>query len=88
MWRWIIGICLLLAFCDSPIGDRYRAEVGYHEGSSERWHIGEPKSREDCTNEAIWLYDKLNREKDGRAFSWACLYVHAAQPDRFIGRVR
>jgi len=63
----------------------YRAEVGYYEGRSKQWYIGAPKSRGECTSEAIWKYNTLNAGEDGRAFSWACLYVVG---DRVVSRHR
>ena len=53
--------------------EKYSAEVGYYEGTTERWHIGQPTSRKDCTAEATGMYNRFNYEKSGRAFSWACL---------------
>ena len=83
----LIGACLLLVMCRDAT--QYRAEVGYHEGSDEKWHIGHPQDRrEDCTAEAIGMYNRLNAEKPGRAFSWACLVVDASAPNRFKSRVR
>jgi hypothetical protein len=65
--------------------DKYSAEVGYYEGEQRRWHIGEPRSREECTAEAINMYNRLNRESPGRAFSWACLLT---RDGRYILRHR
>ena len=72
---------LLLAACE----DQYSAEVGYYEGTAERWYIGQPKSRSECTAEAIGMYNRLNHEKPGRAFSWACLLT---RDGRYISRHR
>jgi hypothetical protein len=59
-------VTLLLAASAAALtgcGDgQYSAEVGYYEGTTQRWHIGQPKSRSDCTAEAIGMYNRLNRE--------------------------
>jgi hypothetical protein len=63
----------------------YRAEVGYYEGTEQRWYVGSDKSRDDCTSEAIGLYNSLNARSQGRAFSWACRKMNG---ERFLERVR
>ena len=58
-----------LAWACSP---DYRAEVGYHEGTEERWYVGERKNYQGCMDEAIRMFNRINSETPGRAFSWAC----------------
>jgi hypothetical protein len=80
------GILLAIALVLGCSGeDQYSAEVGYYEGTMERWYIGQPKSRSQCTSEAIGMYNRLNYEKPGRAFSWACLLT---RDGRYISRHR
>jgi hypothetical protein len=81
-----LGICAVGACNVATTG--YRAEVGYYEGRDEKWHIGEPKSRDDCTREAFGMYYRMNEESSGRAFFWAWLVVNIADPDHFISQVR
>jgi hypothetical protein len=75
-------VAWLLVGCEE---EKYSAEVGYYEGTTQRWHIGQPKSRSDCTAEAIGMYNRLNYESAGRAFSWACLLT---RDGRYISRHR
>jgi len=83
----ITGIVAVFAITQmgSFAPDKYSAEVGYYEGDQQRWHIGQPKSREECTAEAINMYNRLNRESPRRAFSWACLLT---RDGRYISRHR
>jgi hypothetical protein len=62
----------LLAACDVPGVYTYRAEVGYYQGSEQRWFVGSDKSYDACLSEAAAYFNNLNREHAGRAFSWAC----------------
>lgn len=66
-------------------GEKYRAEVGYHDGSSERWWFGRDTDRATCTREATQQYNTFNSGNNKRAFSWACLVIRG---DRVLGRVR
>ena len=53
---------------------RYDAEVGYYEGESQHWDIwGDFSSLEECRDAAIARFNHYNRDRAGRAFSWACL---------------
>ena len=53
---------------------RYDAEVGYYEGESEKWDTwGNFGSLDQCRNAAIERFNYYNRDRGGRAFSWACL---------------
>lgn len=62
-------VVVLLTGCS-----RYDAEVGYYEGESERWDIwGDFGSLDKCRDAAIARFNYYNKEKEGRAFSWACL---------------
>jgi hypothetical protein len=77
-----LAAAVALSCCFSE--DHYSAEVLYYEGTTERWHIGQPKSRNDCTAEAIAMYVRLNDEKPGRAFSWACMLTRDGGTFRVI----
>lgn len=79
---WIIGGVALLSLGSGP---SYMAEVGYYEGRETKWHIGRPTTREECTREAIGMFNRMNEEDSGRAFSWACLYGYGGN---IAGRVR
>jgi len=64
-----IVFAVLLAGCS-----RYDAEVGYYEGTAERWDVwGVFSSLDECRDAAISRYNYYNQERQGRAFSWACL---------------
>lgn len=80
---WIIGGIALLSWGATP---SYMAEVAYYEGREIRWHIGRPTTRGACTTEAVGMFNRMNEESPGRAFSWACLYGYSA--GNIAGRVR
>jgi len=71
----VFGLSLLLAACDDLpiIGAKYAAEVGYYSGDKQAWDIWGNYSLEECREVAISRFNSYNREKPGRAFSWACL---------------
>src|SRR5262245_37470603 len=49
--------------CEIP--DRIPSRGGLLAGKNKQWHIGDPKSREDCTSEAVTMYHQLNRQSVG-----------------------
>jgi hypothetical protein len=85
--KWLLAGGALYALFGCYPAEKYRAEVGYYEGDKERWQFGSDTTREQCTNEAIALYNSINHKSPGRAFSWACLRV-SADGSRILGRVR
>jgi hypothetical protein len=82
----VLGVIAYWAgWFDSFKAYTYRAEVGYYVGDRQNWYVGNDKSRDDCQSEAIAIYNNYNREKPGRAFSWACRKMKGEQ---FLERVR
>jgi len=75
----------MLGGCDRLASYAYRAEVGYYEDGKQVWHVGDDKTREACTSEAIGMFNSLNARPAGRAFSWACRKMNGEQ---FLERVR
>lgn len=73
-------LCLVsviaLTACD--FGSRYASEVGWREGSKERWNIsGDYASLDECRNASIAEYNSINARNPGQAFSWACLKINS-----------
>lgn len=81
------GVFGSLAGCDYlPSYYTYRAEVGYYEGSQERWYVGSDKSYDACISEATSYFNSLNTPSNPkRAFSWACRKMRG---EEFLDRVR
>lgn len=53
---------------------RYDAEVGYYKDGEERFDVwGNFSSLDECKDAAIYRYHSYNYNKEGSAFSWACL---------------
>ncbi len=75
----------MLGGCDRLASYTYRVEVGYYEDGKQVWHVGDDKTREACTSEAIGMFNSLNARSAGRAFSWACRKMNGEQ---FLERVR
>lgn len=68
-----LSALVLVVGCDG-FGNRYAAEVGYHEGEAEKWNVwSDFASLDECRNAAISQFNSYNVERAGRAFSWACL---------------
>jgi hypothetical protein len=63
----------------------YKAEVGYYEGKSQAWYVGNDTTYDKCMSEARNLYNAYNAKSPNRAFSWACRKM---QGDSFLERVR
>lgn len=56
------------------LGSHYAAEVGYHQGDSQRFDVwGDFGTLDECRSAAIARFNYYNRENPRRAFSWACL---------------
>jgi hypothetical protein len=65
----------------------YQPEVGYYEGTEQRWYVGSSFSKQDeCVGVAVIIFNRYNAESAGRAFSWACRKIDRS--GAFIDRVR
>ena len=42
-----------------------RTEVDYYEDGKQVWHVGDDKTREACTSEAIGMFNSLNARSAG-----------------------
>jgi hypothetical protein len=64
----------------------YRPEVGYYSGSDRQWYVGKDyATQEECSNDAIAVFNSYNAQSSGRAFSWACRQMEG---EKFLARVR
>lgn len=68
----VLGTASLLSACN--LGSRYATEVGWREGTSEKWDVaGDYGSLDECRSAAMAQYNSINARNPGQAFSWACL---------------
>lgn len=70
-----VALCAFSAvLCACDFGSKYASEIGWREGTAEKWDVsGDFASLDECRSAAIAQYNSINFRNPGQAFSWACL---------------